>query len=443
MAIITYEGFENYSSFDAVKSYLNYNNYGTMSFISATDANGVTPRNGGSCIKFTNSSRTYPRFLIKSPNNATNSSGVFGFAWYPLLPAGGGWGNITPIAAIVDGSGRPHFYVTVNRNLNVELRVLNTPFQAGYHCNYGSNYSHVDHVWNIPYFNYDCDVGFDCNIQYYLLDHRGSDGNCDGNHRADSDGPSSTVLNLLGSSNSLITMNAWNYIEVKYSLSTSTTGYVQLKLNRNANDSTLDIDAQNVKTTFQSSPSTNGLVFGIHWSRNSANTASLHASTWTSYFDDIYWADLTGATNNNFLGRVSCKKFSYNNVVNYDMTTPANSATALSNFNETFSGVGSISTRNTGNIVGQTLDVRSTGVSNETLSPIFVRQYVQGYKTETASDIALGATDGVNNVAVTGVGFNSDSINGTLKFRDYDNAPDSNEWTNQKIADTTFKHTII
>lgn len=439
MAIITYEGFENYSSFDAVKSYLNYNNYGSMSFISATDANGVTPRNGGSCIKFVssgdsnNKSAVFPRFLIKSPNNATNSSGVFGFAWYPVLPAGGGWGDITPIATIVDANGRPHFFITINSNLSIQLRVLDTTYQARYHaCWANSRYSNGGYVWNGPTFSYDCNKN-GCNTAYYLTD------GCDNNTPV-----SASVMPLLGSSSSLITMNAWNYIEVKYSLSTSTTGYVQLKLNRNANDSTLDINAQNVKTTFQSSASTNGLVFGIHWGRNSANTSNYQTSSiaWTSYFDDIYWADLTGATNNDFLGRVSCKKFSYNNVTNYDMTTPSDSATALSNFNETYSGIGTIATRNVGNILGQTLDVRSTGVSSETLSPIFVRQYVQGYRTDAASDIGIGMVNGADDVPVTNVGTNSDSINATLKFRDYDNAPDGSEWTNQKIADTTFKHTI-
>jgi hypothetical protein len=433
MAIITYEGFENYSSFDAVKSYLNYNNFGTMSFINSTDANGVTPRNGGSCIKFTNSSATYPRFLIKTPNNATNTSGVFGFAWYPILPAGGGWGDATPIATIVSSDGKPHFYVTINSNLSINLRVLNTAYMARHaQCWRDARYNHSAMRWNNSTFDFECNKG-GCSQAYYLVE--GCSESFNGLLI------STNSLPILGSSSSLVTMNAWNYIEVKYSLSTSTDGYVQLKLNRNANDPTLDINAQNVRTSYQVSPSAQGLVFGIHWSSNTANTAPLHTGVWTSYFDDIYWADLTG-TNNDFLGRVSCKKFSYNNVVNYDMTTPADSATALSNFNEIYSGSGSLTTRNIGNILGQTLDVKSTGVSSETLSPIFVRQYVHGYKTDVDSDIGIGMTDGVNDVPVANVGTNNDSINGSLKFRDYDNAPDGNEWTNQKIADTTFKHTI-
>ena len=416
MAIITYEGFENYSSFDAVKSYLNYTNLGTMSFISSTDGNSVTPRNGGSCIKFVSSGITYPKVLISSPNNTNTSSGVFGFSWYNLLPANGSWGTFTPICGLIDPSGIAHFYVGINSNGNLIIRRQNS---NSFNIGVGGGIASVNMntlEWNnataIPY-----NCGDECSYYY-----------------PNSDLANSTLTTLLATSNDLATLNAWNYIEVKYLLSTSSTGYVQLKLNRNANDTTLSINAQNIQTTARSNTNSRSLVFGIFGSDT--------ARVYTSYFDDIYWADLTG-TNNDFLGRVNCKKFSYNEVASYDMTTPANSSTALSNFNETYSGISTISTRNIGNVVGQTLDVKSNGVGNETLSPIFVRQYVHGYKTETNSDIAIGATNGADNIAVTGVGLNSDSINGTLKFRDYDNAPDGAEWTNQKIADTTFKHTII
>lgn len=428
MAIITYEGFENYSSFDAVKSYLNYTNFGTLSFISTTDANGVTPRNGGSCLKAISvNNGTYPKFLLTSPNNTTNTSGVFGFSWYNILPAGGSYETFTPICGVVDNANKPLFYIGVNSNGNIEVRRwVHRAIGVGYSWNYdyGSIQTSIT-LWNTSFTaQWNCGKN-GCDTQYYpLFD--------------------ITNYALLGATTSLVTSNAWNYIEVKYNLSNTNSGYVHVKINRNSNDTTLDLNLNNIAT----SPSTNparSLVFGIHrghaTSINGVNPGT-NTAIYTSYFDDIYWADLTG-TNNDFLGRVSCKKFSYNNVANYNMTTPSDSSTALSNFNETFSGVGSITTRNTGNVVGQTLDVKSTGVSSETLSPVFVRQYVQGYKTDTTSDIALGATDGVNNVAVTSVGLNSDSINGILKFRDYDNAPDGNEWTNQKIADTTFKNTIV
>ena len=425
MAIITYEGFENYSSFDAVKGYLNYTNLGTLSFISSTDANSVTPRNGGTCLKSVSSGTTYPKLLLTSPNNTNTTSGVFGFSWYNLLPAGGSWGTFTPICGVIGPDGVAHFYIGVDSNGNIVVRRLNsgTYIAGSTHC--GISFFGLDGLlWNSVSVCY-CPGKNGCQLSYFPF--FGLE----------------NITTLLGSSSGLVTANAWNYIEVKYLLSSSSTGYIQIKINRNSTDATLDINLQNIQTTARSNTNSRSLVFGIHKGHASNQTnGGTNTAIYTSYFDDIYWANLTGS-NNDFLGRVSCKKFSYNEVASYDMTTPANSGTALSNFNETFSGIGTISTKNIGNVAGQTLNVKSTTVSSETLSPIFVRQYVHGYKTEANSDIALGATDGVNNVAVTSVGFNSDSINGTLKFRDYDNAPDGNEWTNQKIADTTFKNTIV
>jgi hypothetical protein len=427
MAIITYEGFENYSSFDAVKSYFNYTNFGTMSFISSTDTNSVTPRNSGSCLKFISvNNGTYPKFLLTSPNSTTNTSGVFGFSWYNLLPAGGSWGTFTPICGVIDNANKPLFYIGVNSNGSIEARRWIHRTQGLIPSNAGDRNTSST-LWNtFKQCEWDCGKNGCGNAYLPLFDVTNN-------------------YSLLGATTSLITANAWNYIEVKYSLSNTSSGYIHIKINRNSNDATLDLNLNNIAT----SPSTNpamSLVFGIHRGHATSSdgfNVGTNTAIYTSYFDDIYWADLTGSNNNNFLGRVNCKKFSYNEVASYDMTTPANSGTALSNFNETFSGIGTISTSNTGNVVGQTLDVKSNGVGSETLSPTFVRQYVHGYKTETNSDIAIGATNGADNIAVTGVGFNSDSINGTLKFRDYDNAPDGTEWTNQKIADTTFKHTII
>lgn len=426
MAIITYEGFENYSSFDAVKSYLNYTNFGTLSFISSTDANSVTPRNGGTCLKSVSSGTTYPKFLLTSPNNTNTTSGVFGFSWYNLLPAGGSWGTFTPICGVIDPSGGAHFYIGVNSNGNIDVRRVNSGnYNAGQTDCGASNFNPLTSLlWNSVSFCY-CPGKAGCNLTYFPF--FGLE----------------NIATLLGSSSSLVTANAWNYIEVEYLLSSSSTGYIQIKINRNSTDATLDMNLQNIQTTTRTNTNSRSLVFGIHKGHaSSATNGGTNTAIYTSYFDDIYWADLTG-TNNDFLGRVNCKKFSYNEVASYDMTTPANSGTALSNFNETFTGSGVINTRNIGNVVGQTLNVKSTTVSSETLSPIFVRQYIHGYKTEANSDIALGTTDGVNSLAVSGIGLNNDSISGILRYRDYDNAPDGSEWTNTKISNTTFRNTII
>lgn len=459
MAIITYEGFENYSSIASVQTYLNYERTtsgGTIELISTADANGITGRNGGTCLKLTNTvpcggpvdniiKPVYPRVFLKNPNNATLSSGIFGFAWYARLPSGGGWGNFTPIAVLCDTSGKPHFFIGINSNLNIEIRSYTTGLTLGNGNSSSGTYwdaqfiNRVD-IDDIDYYDYNAARGCGDIVSHSFSSNHNqmlSIINLGGTLQS-----GGTLAPLLGTSSNLITMNAWNYIEVKFVLSTTNTGSIQLKINKNASDANLDINVSSIRTTYQNNTNAIGVALGQWWGHNSANTSALHtANLWNMYYDDYYILDLTGA-NNNFLGRVSCKKFSYNNVVNYTMTTPANSGTALTNFNETYSGIGTLSTTNVGNVVGQTLDVKSTGVSSETFSPIFVRQYVHGYKTDANSDVGIGATDGVNTISSTNVNFNNNSINGTLKFRDYDNAPDGAEWTNQKIADTIFKHTI-
>jgi hypothetical protein len=444
MAIITYEGFENYSSFAAVKNFVGLDNYQTATILNSSDGT-VTPRNNGSCLKLVSSAaggiEYYPKTMLSTPHGTGYNSSIVGFAWYATKPAAGNWANFTPIAAFCDSSGKPHFFVGINSNLQLQVRRWVTGISAG--GNKSNNTS--QYAWFTPpdtntYSGYRCTVPY---YNYFISTISNIFTTCATGNLASSN--SAIDLNkfiLLGSTTSLVTENAWNYIEIKFVLdNTGTSGSIQVKLNRNSSDSSLDINASNIRTSTQDNSLCSRVVFGIFWGHNADASASSASLGWTTYIDDIYWADLTGA-NNNFLGRVSCKKFSYNSVTSYNMTTPENSGTALSNFNEAYAGSGTMNTRNIGNAVNQTLNVRSTGVSSETLSPIFVRQYVHGYKTEANSDISLGITDGVNSLSVSGINLNSDSISGVLKFRDYDNAPDGNEWTNSKIANTTFIHTI-
>jgi hypothetical protein len=446
MAIITYEGFENYSSFAAVKNFVGLDNYQTATILNSSDGT-VTPRNNGSCLKLVSSAagdiEYYPKAMISTPNGVGYNSSIVGFAWYAVKPASGSWATFTPIAAFCDSSGKPHFFVGINSNLQLQVRRWITGIAAG-----PSSSTTSDYAWNTAPRSYYYDVyrcgsaivynNFLSNTQNVVVPCKLTIA------LATAGGPVDTTNKfiLLGSTTSLVTENAWNYIEIKFVLdNTGTSGSIQVKLNRNSSDSSLDIDVSNVRTSTQDNSLCSKVAFGIFWGHNAAANASSASLGWTTYIDDIYWADLTGE-NNNFLGRVSCKKFSYDSVTSYNMTTPGNSGTALSNFNEAYAGSGTMNTRNIGNVVNQTLNVRSTGVSSETLSPIFVRQYVHGYKTEANSDISIGTTDGVNSLSVSGININNDSISGILRYRDYDNAPDGNEWTNSKLASTTFIHTI-
>ena len=443
MAIITYDGFENYSSFDAVKSYLNYTNTGTIQVINSTDGNGVTPRNGGSCLKMTSSGRTFPRAYFKTPTGTHNISGVVGFAIYPTLPAGGSFGAFTPIGANMRDDNRINFVIGINSNMNLEIRrpIWNNAYIATDNTSYLNSIA-VD---------YNCGKN-GCNTLYL-----------------------SSVLTgpLVGTSTSVLTLNQWNYVEIKYVLrgrnqywqgsDNSPTALTQVKINRNRADNVLDINSSafNAGAHFQNSNIvgweasqllgehncgkggcnytganwfTSGFAFGIVQSDTSR--------VWNTYIDDFYWTDLSGTADNDFLGRVMCKKSNYDTVDTYTFSDPSSSSTALSRVSETFSGPTSMTSVAAGNQFSQKVNLRASSLSSETKAPINVRQYVLGYKLDTNSTLALSSSLSGSESSTSKVTFGTDATNGHLQHKDYTNAPDGAEWTNQKIADTTFKHVI-
>lgn len=442
MAIITYDGFENYSSFDAVKSYLNYTNTGAIQVINSTDGNGVTPRNGGSCLKMTSSGRTFPRVYFKTPTGTHNISGVIGFAIYPTLPAGGSFGTFTPIGANMRDDTLINFVIGINSNMNLEIRRPN--WSTGI---YGAN--------GTPYIadiarDYNCGKN-GCENTAYLL-------------------PLLTGP-LVDTSTSVLSLNQWNYVEIKYvlrgknkywtGLDNSPAALTQVKINRNRADNVLDMnsstlnagaavtnthgwDASQLLGEYDCGKGgcsytganwfTRGFAFGI--------VQSDTARVWNTYIDDFYWTDLSGTADNDFLGRVMCKKSNYDTVDTYTFSDPSSSSTGLSRLSETFSGTTSMTSVVAGNQLSQNVNLRASSLSSETKDPINVRQYVLGYKLETNSTLALSSSLSGSESSTSKVTFGTDATNGHLQHRDYTNAPDGAEWTNQKIADTTFKHVI-
>jgi hypothetical protein len=440
MAIITYDGFENYSSFDAVKSYLNYTNTGTIQVINSTDGNGVTPRNGGSCLKMTSSGVTFPRVYFKTPTGTHNISGVVGFAIYPTLPIGGSFGTFTPIGANMRSDNEINFVIGINSNMNLEIR---RPIWAQFPY-YTNNMSYLAATT----LDYNCGKN-GCQTAYLLPVLTGP---------------------LIGTSTSVLTLNQWNYVEIKYVLkgrnqywrgTDSPAALTQVKINRNRADNVLDINSSTLNAgasngnTVGWEPSqllgesncdksgcnytganwfTRGFAFGIVQSDTSR--------VWNTYIDDFYWADLSGTADNDFLGRVMCKKSNYDTVDTYTFSDPASSSTGLSRVSETFSGTTSMTSVAAGNQFSQNVNLRAASLSSETKDPINVRQYVLGYKLETNSTLALSSSLSGSESSTSKVTFGTDATNGHLQHRDYTNAPDGSEWTNQKIADTTFKHVI-
>jgi hypothetical protein len=453
MAIITYDGFENYSSFDAVKSYLNYTNTDTIQVINSTDGNGVTPRNGGSCLKMTSSGSTFPRVYFKTPTGTHNISGVVGFAIYPTLPAGGSFGTFTPIGANIRGSTShsnpvPNFIIGINSNLNIEIRRPNWIFPFSlYRSDNGPDSANTTHYFEPIFKNYFCGKN-GCETTYLS------------NYFA---GP------VVGTSTSVLTLNQWNYIEIKYVLrglatyNNSPQALTQIKINRNKTDSTLDLNSSSynagidgnvalgwrpsqVYDPFNCDKGGNFCSYaGAYWYTRGFCFGTISSDTsrvWNTYIDDFYWADLSGTADNDFLGRVMCKKSNYDTVDTYTFSNPASSSTGLSRVSETFSGPTSMTSVAAGNQLSQNVNLRAASLSSETKAPINVRQYVLGYKLETNSTLALSSSLSGSESSTSKVTFGTDATNGYLQHRDYTNAPDGAEWTNQKIADTTFKHVI-
>jgi hypothetical protein len=478
MAVITYEGFENYSSFNDVKSFVGLDNYQVATIISSNDGT-VTPRNSGSCLKLVSSAtggvEYYPKAMIQTPDGTGHKEAVVGFAWYGRKPASGSWGNFTPIAAFCGADGKPHFFIGVNSSLQVQVRrwttgvnvytgVTSGSIIAGSNVTLTTNTS--EYAWNTSATSsYVALNGYKCSNTFYnyyisaLVSNNGClgpDGRSEWMTRASLTSNQSAIditnkFILLGSTQSTFIENDWNYIEIKFvNENNSTTGTlnqgsIKLKLNRNSSDPYLDIDAINIRTSTQSaSHLCSKIAFGVFWGHNAGATASAASLGWTTYIDDFYWLDTTGPTNNDFLGRISCKKFNYNTVNNYTMTNPSNSGNALNNVSEVFSGknfINSATTKTTTSTTSTSIDLISSTISSESLTAKHVRQYAYGYRTDTNADLFIGASYSGNNTSLNSAALSTNLATPSLAYRDYSQAPDGTNWTNSKIANTTFKHT--
>jgi len=438
MSLITYEGFEKYRNLNFYSTFSGNSLAGLLYSLDSTDEVNVKPRNKGFCLKTRSNysffESAYPRILISSDNYNRNN-GVFGFAFYNYIPSNSSvasqYSGFFPIAGLVSETGHPHFYIGINSlgQLQICRFVTNVNITSGWQYTRNTlNSSNV--VWNTgniftfnsgPTYTNETLIPFQTN----------------------------SIYSLLGTTNNTLLINNWNYIECKYSISSSSaTGLVQIKLNRAKTDSTLDINLNNVQLTEQSAMRSN-IVLGLHRDPTlpaGFRTGYTHPGNpanrlYYAYYDDFYWCDLEGTSFNNFLGQVKCLKQSYDTVENYNFTQPLdqNQAIVLS---RRFVDTSALTTTISSTTSGQTIDLRSIESANETLNPIHVKQTVYGYKSTAAANITMGAQNGANNILNQNVSIGSNAVTGHIASRDYDNAPDGTEWTNQKIAATTFRHTV-
>jgi len=458
MALITYEGFENYSSLADVRTYLGFAYYQTPSIISINDG-VIAPRNNLSCLKMVssrsfgseiNTSRDfYPKFTLSSPTNASYTNGVVGFAFYPRLPSGGGWGPFTPFAAIVGADNKPHFYLCLNANYQIEIRRWNTAATMSTR----NAVSAANYVWNQDHVSFGYNEGQYCNEGRTGWDHHVTAPytySCNSiNATWPSNAASSSKFELVGTASNiagnLVVPNQWNYIEIKFVLenTASNAGSVQVKINRNSTDATLDLNLTSVRNSTQATNTYQKLMFGIVWAHVAAGNSGAANLGWTTYIDDIYWLDQSGATFNNFLGRVSCQKINYTTTIN---NTAFNGS--LASIQDAFSGASSyVAPVGSGGAISFNANNQDVSFSpaNAAISftPLVVQQFVYGHK-EGGNNVLrcranyLGAVSPNTDLTLT-----TDATNGGIKFVTYEIAPDGAAWTAEKLKNTQFSHTVV
>jgi hypothetical protein len=457
MAIVTYDGFENYGAFNDVKSLLGWDNYQPATIISGDGT--VVARNNLSCLKLV-SSRTfgtgseigtnrefYPKITIQAPNAATYSSGVIGFAFYARLPSGGGWGPFTPIAALVDQNNKPHFYICVNGNMQIEIRRWNTGATM---ANRAGVVTAANYVWNQDHVSFGYSVGFYCNEGRTAFDHHVTAPQAAGCNNVNGTWPmaalSTSKFELIGTASALagnrVIQNQWNYIELNFTIdnaASSNTGILQVKINRDAADATLDLNLSAVRTSTQSTTTFQKVMFGIVWGHDVAGTTSTANLGWSTYIDDFYWLDKTGSSFNTFLGRVSCQKLPYTAVTSNTTVSP------LVNVQDTVQGAVTYNTQAfvQFSATNQTFNTSLANTNNLLFNPLVVRQTIHGHKEGGNNLLRMRSTYLGIQSAATNITVSSDSVNGGIHHAEYATAPDGTAWTVEKFKNTTFSHTVV
>jgi hypothetical protein len=476
MSVITFEGFENYSTFNDVALANNMEAYQVPSLMSTSDGI-VTPRNNQTSLKMLNSSNTsnvvvsgsaggvvgssiryyYPKFIIKTSTGSTINSGVLGFSYYSYVPSGGGYGPFTPIAAVVGADNKPHFYICINANRQVEIRRWNTSATM---TSRAGAVTAANYVWSQDVTGFNRSGGQYCGDTLTSYDHHVSTSTSNaygwdcgtgtaGTYALNPIDPNKfTLVGTSDISKNLIQQNQWNYIELKFVLenTNTNTGSLSLKINRNTSDNTLDMNLSSIQNSTQNNKLTDRIMFGTVWGHNSAGTAGAGTLSWPTYIDDIYWLVNDSVGLSDYLGRINIARVNYDTLVTNTMAPSG--VTGLSAITDTYGGVNSynLPSAASGTIrsysINDTLDVKATGLSYSN-TPIAVQQFLFGHRENNTCTVSFSSS--LNSSSSTPIpisGMTTDSVNGNGYFVSYTGAPDGSSWTIEKIKNTTFKHTI-
>jgi len=471
-----FDGFESYASLSAVVSPLSYTLDQSPTIITSSDGT-VTPRNSLACIKMessrgfsggtssgfdgtsaTTAARAYAHYPKIGISTTSHTSGTLGFAYFAHVPTNGGYGPFTPIAAVCDTDGKPHFFICVNASRQIEIRKW-TPSAS---TAAGETTDATEYTWNSdPNTTAGKQTAFGgkdyygCNSEYTRWNHwiteelRTSHSNCANVtvHSVSKPLDSSLfVLKGTSSGNTLIA-DAWNYIEIQYDVHTSS-GAIKVKINRNASDTTYEINISSQDLTDQSANNVGVIALGTFWSHKSDGTSwhSNYSTAWPTYFDDVYIIDRSSGTlgTSNWLGDVSCRKALYD-------TESSNTADtgAITDINAAFNGTNDLTSMVKFAAASETLQVKSAGTGATAVpnisspdSIVGVRMFMYGYDT-LSNTVTAAQTLGSDTHSDTGLDLANDESNGDVifgTFRTTDPAGDA--WTSANIRSTTFKHTL-
>ena len=471
-----FDGFESYASLSAVVSPLSYTLDQSPTIITSSDGT-VTPRNSLACIKMessrgfsggtssgfdgtsaTTAARAYAHYPKIGISTTSHTSGTLGFAYFAHVPTNGGYGPFTPIAAVCDTDGKPHFFICVNASRQIEIRKW-TPSAS---TAAGETTDATEYTWNSdPNTTAGKQTAFGgkdyygCNSEYTRWNHwiteelRTSHSNCANVtvHSVSKPLDSSLfVLKGTSSGNTLIA-DAWNYIEIQYDVHTSS-GAIKVKINRNASDTTYEINISSQDLTDQSANNVGVIALGTFWSHKSDGTSwhSNYSTAWPTYFDDVYIIDRSSGTlgTSNWLGDVSCRKALYD-------TESSNTADtgAMTDINAAFNGTNDLTSMVKFAAASETLQVKSAGTGATAVpnisspdSIVGVRMFMYGYDT-LSNTVTAAQTLGSDTHSDTGLDLANDESNGDVifgTFRTTDPAGDA--WTSANIRSTTFKHTL-
>ena len=473
-----FDGFESYASLAAAVVPLDYDLDQSPTIITSSDGT-VTPRNSLACLKMESSRGSsggnsggfsstdpmyagrayahYPKIGINTPY-PYHTSGTLGFAYFAHVPTGGGYGPFTPIAAVCDTAGRPHFFICVNASRQIEIRKW-TPSASNAT---GETRDATQYTWDS-----DPDTtagrqnafgqygGYGCSYQYARWNHwiteelRVSAIFCSTVQIHPVSKPLDSSLFVLKgtTSGNTLTADAWNYIEIQYDVHTSS-GAIKVKINRNASDTTYDMNISSQDLTDQSANNVGVIALGTFWSHTSDGESwhSAYSTAWPSYFDDVYIIDRSAGTlgTSNWLGDVSCRKALYD-------TESSNTAGAgaMTDINAAFNGINDFSSMVTFDETGQTLQVKSAGTGNTAFpsidsadSIVGARQFIYGYDT-LSNTITAAQTLGSDTHTDTGLDLPNNEITGGVVFGTFRTTdPAGSSWTVSNLRSTTFKHTL-